>query len=152
MPLMSCWTKYSMRPPPFSNPVKFLTGGSRSGNVAGPPAQRRRHASGFRRIGQRAGVNAAFGFAKAAPAAAAQVAVRRRPVGAWHAADRAEPQPLQWMARQFCRRKHRVDLAARQWRERIEFLLRYGCVDHRQRRAFTAVIALSPADPAVEGH
>src|ERR1700733_6471791 len=34
MPLMSCWTKYSMRPPRFPNPVEVLTGGGCTGNAA----------------------------------------------------------------------------------------------------------------------
>src|SRR5580704_6818087 len=34
MPLMSCWTKYSMRPLRSSNPWKFLTKRRHSGNVA----------------------------------------------------------------------------------------------------------------------
>src|SRR5580698_3597835 len=45
MPLMSCWTKYSMRPPRFPNPVEVLTGALRSGNAPVIPGRGRKPAN-----------------------------------------------------------------------------------------------------------
>src|SRR3984893_6036894 len=95
-------------------------------------------------------MDAAFRLGSAAPAAGPRILIGRRAAGAGHASDRQKTRRDEWMRRHICKLVNRLDLLARNVRERIELQPGAVVLDDGNLGSKTALKTLAPVDPGAE--